>query len=325
MGVIKGGLPVNTLKSIATGARQVMLRDLYDPEEPDFFPELAMTFSHTGEKTMYLEWWEAFPQVRKWVGSRQVQEVFGERISVVTEPYEATYELDRRDLRLDGARALIKRAADLGMALAKDFRLGRQTLALDLINDGANTNETTYDGKALFANDHVQPDGSAADNLLAINRSTASAPTVLEAEAEFIALRRQLQRNRIIRKGGVKVLDDYSMISVIVYSDDVEDAYTQLRDNNLIDDGGTSRENRFKNRFELIRYLGSADDANAVDMILTEPGGPRPVIFSEATPPRGIEFDQSANFKERKIQFGSDADWAIGLGFWQAACRQSDT
>lgn len=313
---------VEILKSVARAATMIS-RGLYDRDEPDdIFGDFAQMISRpTNQRLVTLEWWEAFPQVRKWVGERQLQEVFQEKIEGIVDPYEVTYGLDRLEIELDGDLSLITRPEELGSAIAKAFRQGRLQQAIAVLDE----NQTTYDGVTLFSSSHVQPNEDSADNLLGINRSDAANPTVLEAEAEFIAMRRQLHKNSLIRTGASEVAGDGGSYTIVVYSDGVENAYTRLRDDDFIDDGGTSRRNRFRGAFRLIRFWGSPTDANAVDMIWTQPGGPRPVGFVEAKAPRSIEFDTSNVFRNRIIEFGSDANWAVFPAFWQTVVRQTDT
>lgn len=310
------GLASN-LKSVAVAATEVMI-SIYDREDPtDLLPLIARTFvRQTNQRTVNIEWWAAFPEIRHWIGDRQTQEAFSELIQVRVEPYEVTYALDRLDLELDGDRSLISSADELAEAIAKAFRLGR----VDKAYQPLRANVTAYDGQDFFDTDHTHPNGDTYANYaaLATARAATGAPTALEAAGELKQAIAGLADNSVIQSGLTEDNIAGDMV-VVAKSFGVWKGYEDLRTEERFSDGTI---NRFRNTFRLLRDRKPVSGTEKmVDYISSPPGGPRPSVFVPAKEPRGIEYDDKDVFSARKIEFGSDANYGFGAGFPQMAYR----
>lgn len=68
---------ISGLRSIAQAVTPIAL-DIYDKlDSSSVFGVLAQLVPNPGrEKVVTVEWWSAFPQLRKWIGERTVQRAF---------------------------------------------------------------------------------------------------------------------------------------------------------------------------------------------------------------------------------------------------------
>jgi hypothetical protein len=311
---------INILRSAAITVTPIVL-DLYDKEETaSLLPLIAQPVSQPDDPTVglvKLEWWHAFPQLRLWVADRKTQKLFAESMEIPIKKYEITLSLDRD--RLGNTAALVNDAARLGQPVAKGFSVGKTILAAKVLGD----NPIAYDGQDFFDTDHAHPGGAAYSNLLSRGtdtpaRTTDGAPTMAEAAVELRAHKRRLLQNTIVRNNIISTRTIDKSIVVVVRDDETEDAYESLRTE---DDLASGVKNIMKGTFEVLREFGSSAPALSYDVINALPGGPRPVVFVAVKEPSGLQFDASQEFRNAKIDFGSDGRYGVHPGFPQTAIR----
>jgi phage major head subunit gpT-like protein len=306
---------ISGLRSIAQAVTPIAL-DIYDKlDSSSVFGVLAQLVPNPGrEKVVTVEWWSAFPQLRKWIGERTVQRAFQNSLVISGEPYEITMEFDRRDA--ERASGLVK-AEELAGKIARAFARGKVMLALRALR----MNALTYDGQSFFDADHTHPDGSAFSNLVEdVPRSSAAYPTVQEARNELKLAQSRLMENRLIRDELVEEAEITASPSLIVLtrSQPVWSAYRDLRTEERI---GTE-PNRFRNTFRLLRdFNPPPGQANTVDVIEALPDGPRPTVFVATREPEGLQFDETKVFSHNQVPFGMDAEYGVAAGFPQTAVR----
>lgn len=312
---------ISNARSIARTVTPIVL-DIYDRESPEsLLPLLARTLpGEPGQKDFELEWWSAFPELRKWVGDRQTQKVFQDTLKGSIDPYEVTYSLDRRDV---DSKSLVK-AEDLASSIARAFLLGKVDLAYRPMRD----NVLAYDGQNFFDSDHVHPNDKTFSNLLTIGtataaRTTAAEPTAVEVREELKVAMQQLLANTLIRN----VITETNRIEdglVVTVRRDAEwrAFYDLLTEDNLGGEG--DRRNSFKGKFRLLRdHNPPAGEEDSYDVVRAVPNGPRPAIFVAAREPRGLDFDEAQVFRNRHIDFGMDAEYGVAAGFPQVAVRMT--
>lgn len=313
------------LKSVAVVATRLGLR-LYD-QSPNALDinMFAMTVNRsTRQKTLYLEWWDAFPLMRKWIGDRQTFSAFKSKIEVTVEPFEATFKLDLRELDLDGDRSLILSADDIGQQFANAFINGRFQFAYAPIRANA---ITTYDNQNLFDTDHVHPDGETFSNLIDIStddripdRAVSGFPTALEAMGELQAAVETLTKNRLRNVSVVEV--GKPPLIVVAKSFGVWKGYNDLLTKNTLAVSGGTTDNTWKGSFRLLQdYEPKAGDEKKVDVILAEPNGPRPVVFVPARNPGPLAMDDKWIFDRKEVYYGSDADYGFAAALPHPAVR----
>jgi phage major head subunit gpT-like protein len=305
---------ISGLQSIARAVTPIAL-DIYDKlDSSSVFGVLAQLVPNPGrEKVVTVEWWSAFPQLRKWIGERTVQRAFQDSLVIPGEPYEITMEFDRRDA--ERASGLVK-AEELAGKIARAFARGKVMLALRALR----TNALTYDGQSFFDSDHAHPDGSTFSNLIELARGSAAYPTVQEARSELKVAQSRLMENRLIRDELVEEAEVAASLSLIVLarSQPVWSAYRDLRTEERI---GTE-PNRFRNTFRLLRdFNPPAGLENTIDVIEALPDGPRPTVFVATREPEGLQFDETKVFSHNQVPFGMDAEYGVAAGFPQTAVR----
>jgi hypothetical protein len=310
---------INQLRTLARAVTEIVL-DIYDREESEsILPLIAQPVnrpSASGSNLVEVEWWSAFPQLRKWVGDRKTQKVFQEALEVRIEPYEITLDIDRN--RLGERGEMIDDPTELAGPIVRGFSQGKVQLAATVLGE----NRISYDGQDFFDAAHTHPNGAVFSNLLtrgtdSTARTTDATPTAAEVRHELRVARARLLQNTIIRNVLVRSAEIDQSIVVIARDDETWNAFEDLRTEERI---GTDI-NRFRNTFQLIREFGSAAPALSYDVIHSVPGGPRPVVFVAAKEPGGLEFDATQEFRSRYIAFGSDGKYGAAPGFPQVAAR----
>jgi hypothetical protein len=313
------------LKSVAVVATRLGLQ-LYDKPSPAQDISLfAQTVNRpTRQKTLHLEWWDAFPLMRKWIGDRQTFRGYKSGIDVTVEPYELTFKLDLRELDLDGDRSLIQSAQDLAQQFAAGFTNGRFIFAYAPLRTNATT---TYDGQNIYDTDHTHPDGETFSNVIDISgdaripdRATSGFPTALEAQAEIEAVIETLEQNRL-RNVTLVELGKPPLV-VIVKSFGTWKGYNDLLTKETLAVSGGTTLNTWRNGFRLIRDFDPVSgDEKKIDFILAEPNGPRPVVFVPARNPGPLVMDDKWVFDRKEVSYGSDADYGFAAGLPHGTVR----
>lgn len=295
--------------------------DVYDRlQGQSHLSHLARVVEHTGQGDSFtFEWWTAFPELRQWIGQRKTQEAFQGSIKGTIEPYEITYGLDRKYLEL-GDPLTSAAVQEMGPKMTEAFLVGQERLAYEVLL----TNPVSYDGQDFFDTDHTHPNGKSYSNLLEIgtdvpNRATANQPTALEVRKELEKAEERLLENTVVRNRLVDAGEVQESIRVIARSSAVFSAFNALLKEDRFPGGEI---NRYKGSFSLSRdFNPPAGLENSYDVISALPGGPRPVVFVKAKDPSGVDFDESADFRDREIMFGMDGLYGVAPGFPQTALR----
>lgn len=311
---------ITNARSIARTVTPIVL-DIYDREGAQgLLPLIARVLpGEPGQKDFEMEWWSAFPEMRKWVGDRQTQQVFAENLKGTIDPYEVTFSMDRRDV---DSKSLVK-AQDLAESTARSFVLGLAMLAYSPLRN----NVLAYDGQNFFDTDHTHPNGKAYSNLLTIGaggvpaRASAAAPTPVEVREELKRAAVQLLKNTLVRNVLTQTNTASDNLVVIARRDAEWHAfYDLLTEENIEGD----RANTWRGKFQLLRdWNPPAGEDDSYDVIRAVPNGPRPSIVVTAKQPGGLEFDESQLFRSRKVDFGTDAEFGAAAGFPQVAVRMT--
>lgn len=309
------------LKSVAVVASRVGLY-AYNKATPEI-GLFAQTIQPLGRnKTQTVEWLDAFPLMRKWIGDRQTTGAFRSSIEVTIEPFEWTTKVDFREIEIDGDRSLMN-LQNLGQLvggqMAEAFTQGRFFFAYAPLR--ANS-ITTYDDQNIFDTDHVHPDGTSFSNVFdlssnSMSRSSSGAPTATEAAAELNAALNLLTANRMKSQANLYEVTK-SPLTVVVKSFGVWKGYNDLLTQAIIN----NVTNTWLGGFRLIMD-GSpvSGDEKKVDVILAEPNGPRPAIFMPMQEPGALQTDDKYYFERKEISYGSDAYYGFAAALPQPAVR----
>lgn len=304
-------IPIEQLQSVAVQVTPIAL-DIYDKEPANaLLPMLSQSYPAGSHRKGSFEWWAAFPEMRLWMDKKSIQGAFADALSYEVKPYEITMGFDRWLASFNDA---VVSAQQLGAKIASGFANGKVMRAYAPMRD----NVPAYDGQDFFDTDHVHPNGTTYSNLLSVSRTSAAAPTIVEARAEFKRAQATLLENSLVRNRLVSTAEMKSGIVVVAKSFDVWQAYNDLLNEEKV---GTDT-NRYRNSFELLRdFDPAAGTANYVDIVLALPNGPRPTITVVHQEPSGLQFDLLKSFTERMIPFGMEASYDFIAAFPQSACR----
>jgi hypothetical protein len=271
-------------------------------------------------EVQYIEWWDAFPRMREWVGERKSMKTFQSRIEVPIKVYEETFGYNLRRARLDGDRLIGVSVEDLAAKMIESFVNGKLLEAFDPIRQN---NITTYDNQNLFDIDHLHPDGTTFSNVIDLSdegapRTATGAPTILEAFNELRLAEARLVTNRM-RVATVREVPATPPLAVLVRSEGTKAGYHELLTQDFL---STDRLNRFKGRFTLIEDTApKSGTEKMVDVVDASPGGPRPTVHIPVREPGPIKTDLSRVFDTEHVRYGNDADYGFAAGLPQPAVR----
>lgn len=129
------------------------------------------------------------PAMREWIGGRQAKGFTGNGITILNKHYEATIEIQKKDLRRDKTgqvQARVDEFADRGQT-------HWASLLSALLLNGAST--LCYDGQYFFDTDHSEGNSGTQSNKITVDISTLpaavhgviTAPSVEEAQQVLLA------------------------------------------------------------------------------------------------------------------------------------------
>lgn len=112
-----------------------------------YWPSAATSIRSTGRSNDY-KWLGGMPNLREWIGERQIKNLEGFGYQIFNKPFEATIGVDRDDIEDDNLGVY----APIVQGLAAEAKTHPDTLVFDLLNTG-NANKC-YDGQNFFSATH---------------------------------------------------------------------------------------------------------------------------------------------------------------------------
>lgn len=308
---------ISNIRSAARVVRIVAL-DLYDKEQTSkLLPLIANVMTVTPEEAeqekVLMEWLSAYPQLRQWIGPRVSQGAFKDALELVPKLYEITHSENLRSVGEGKVIATMQKMVPKDMLAVAQ---GKLQLALQLYRDNA----LTYDGQNLFDTGHLQPDGvTTASNLIAPTtaRDSDAAPTVAELKLELRQAQQVLMANQTFRNQLIE--SNLALQNVVIaHSIAVYNAFYQLLTEESF---GGGDKNIYKGTFVLLRDTAPASgEEDSWDLVLNEPGGPKPVIFAPFKEAQ-FEIDDTKEFATGAVDFGVWGKFAAQTAWWQSAVR----
>ena len=282
-----------------------------------FATKLGMKFTSDQESETY-RWLGMTPPMREWIGGRQAKGLRSNPYTVTNADYEATLEVQRKDLRRDKTGQLFARIDELAARAAGHW----DKLVHDAIIAGESTN--CYDAQYMFDIDHSEGDSGTQLNLLAtaqvtpLNVGTAAAPTeseMIDAILGVIAYMLSYKDdNGEPMHGDAKnwmIMCPYNLWGAAVAcatSHTLGAASGAVRDNVMLRSG-----------FNLDVVMNSRLTTTTVFYVFRTDGPAAPFILQEeeglkvAAKAEGSEYE----FDTRMHQYGVSATRAVGYGYWQ--------
>lgn len=121
-------------------------QDAYSGVQP-FAPQLSVRVPSNSRSNVY-GWLAAIPQMREWLGDRQVQNIAEHAFEITNKDYELTIGVDRNDIEDDNFGVYTPMLQGVGEADAKQ----EDYLIVSLLQNGHSA--LCYDGQYFFDTDH---------------------------------------------------------------------------------------------------------------------------------------------------------------------------
>lgn len=133
------------LASLRVGFK-TLFRNAFSGVTPEWDKIATLVSSAHREETY--GWLGDFPSLRKWIGDRHFRAMKEYKYSILNDPYEASFEVDRFDVEDDNLGQYTNRVQALGQAAARH----PDELVFALL--AAGTSKLCYDGQYFFDTDH---------------------------------------------------------------------------------------------------------------------------------------------------------------------------
>lgn len=270
---------------------------------PSVWEKIAMKVTSTSGQTDYA-WLSNFPQMRKWIGDKNVKSLEGFNYTIVNDDWEATIEVDRNDIEDDNLGIYGPQAQMAGFS-AKQLP---DEIIIALVNDGGAN--LCYDGQYFFDTDHPVADASVANT--ATNALTIA--TLAAAQASYGAARTAMKKFKDDEGRPLNVNP-----TILLVGPALEDTARALLTNDRLEDG---KPNPYKGTAELVVDARITSDTAWYLLDTSKPV--KPFIYQERKAPTFVQQTTEENdnvFMRKKFRMGAEARAAGGYGFWQMAYR----
>jgi phage major head subunit gpT-like protein len=133
-------------------------------------------------------WLGQSPAMREWIGSRQAKGFTGQGISIVNKHYEASIQVEKKDVRRDKTGQIMVRVQEFADRSVTHWASLLSTLLLNA------ESTVCYDGQFFFDTDHSEGDSGAQDNDITVDISalpaavhgSVTAPSVEEMQQSIL-------------------------------------------------------------------------------------------------------------------------------------------
>ncbi len=277
------------------------------------YQQLTTRIKSTGASESY-KWLGSVPQMREWGSGRLAKGLRTESYDIVNHKYEATIEVDRDELADDQLGQIIIRVREL----AKRAASYPDSLLANLINNGHSSGYNSYDGVPFFSSNHVSGDSGAQGNIITLDATDHTDPTVDECKEllnKMIAQMLKLKDDQ----GEFMSLDTNGLILI------VDPSYwgvwlTALKATII------SSTTNVPVAVPTIYPFARLTDPYSVFLCKTDTEV-RPFVFQDREP---LEFNSLASgseeeFKREKYLYGCRARYALAYGYWQYCIKGTFT
>lgn len=272
-------------------------------ETPVNYPKIAMTVPSTTRETTYA-WMGQIPNMREWIGSREIQNLIAHEYTIKNKNYELTTNIPVNDIADDQYGVYTPLISEMGLSAKKhpDF------LVFDLLGKGFT--EKCYDGTSFFSDKH--PDGRDKKKFQSNKGDKKlSAASYAEARAQMMTIKGESDRS-------LNIVPD-----LLVVAPQNEAVARELLFADLI--AGSSNVN--KNTCELLVVPELTDYADQWYLFCTK-RYIKPFVFQERERAKLVcknnENDDNVFFNDEYI-YGIKARYNVGFGLWQLAYGSTGT
>lgn len=276
---------------------------------PTVYPRICMEVPSTTLTETY-NWLGTVPVMREWVDQRQLGGLYPFNYSLSNKHYETSIEVDRDTFEDDRIGQIAPRIAQLGQEVP---RFIDYTAVTALVN-GAVAGNTCYDGVVFYSASHLTGVNAVQTNLC----SYSGIDTPAHVQTDFTAAKAQMRNFKDPMGRQMNVLAD-----LVLCSPAAEQAFRMLLTAAMIPAQAVAAP--MTNIF-----VGQADLAvnpyvTATTWHLLCTSMPvKPLIFQNRKPPEFAAVNDPNSpyvFQNRRFQYGVDARFVIGYGYWECAVK----
>jgi phage major head subunit gpT-like protein len=280
-----------------------------------------LTFTiDSDQETESIKWLGMTPQMQKWVGGRDVKGQRTQGFDITNEPYQATLEVDVRDLRRDKTGQIMVRIDELADR-ANSFKA---KLLTERILLGEST--VCYDGQYFFDTDHSEGESGSQSNDISVDISalpvsthgSTTAPSSAEV-AHMIA--RAIEGMLTLKDDQGEPLNEEARDFLVQVPVPYLSATAMALSGQPLEQGDTSVIGTMDGFTVRARANPRLTWTDRLAVFRTD-GRVKPFILQEELP---ISLDAIAEgseleFTHKKHHYGVEWEGAVAFGMWQHAC-----
>lgn len=264
------------------------------------YEKIATTVPSSTSETNY-KWLGQMPQMKEWVGEREIQSLAAYGYSIKNKSFEMTVSVPRADIEDDQYGVYTPLFSQMGESAASH----PETLCFDALKAGFK--EKCYDGKSFFSTDHK----SGKKTYSNLSHEKLSVESYKEARASLMSITGDKGKS-------LKIVPN-----LLVVSPANEEAARLILKAEYIN--GTS--NVYKDTAELLVSTELADTPDVWFLMCTNKFL-KPIIFQKRKEIKltSLLNDTDENvFKRNEFVWGADGRSNAGYGFWQMAFGSDGT
>ncbi len=272
-------------------------------ETPVNYPKIAMTIPSETNETTYA-WMGQIPNMREWIGSREIQNLMVHDYVVKNRTFELTLKIPVNDIADEQYGVYAPLVSEMGLSAKKH----PDSLTFDLLRDGFK--RKCYDGVSFFSDSHpMGGQDKAVQSNMGNKKLTAESYT--EARSQMMTIKGESHRS-------LNIVPD-----LLVVAPQKEAIARELLFADLI--AGSSNVN--KNTCDLLVVPELSDYAEQWYLFCTK-RYVKPFVFQEREKPKLVcknkENDDNVFFDDEVI-YGIKARYNVGFGLWQLAYGSTGT
>jgi len=272
-------------------------------ETPVNYPKIAMTVPSDTRETTYA-WMGQIPDMREWVGSREIQNLVAHEYAIKNKTFELTVKVPVNDIADDQYGVYAPLISEMGLSAKKH----PDSLTFDLLGNGFT--KKCYDGVSFFSNKHPmgEKDKSVQSNM---GNKKLNAESYAEARAQMMTIKGESDKS-------LNIVPD-----LLVVAPQNEAIARELLFADLI--AGSSNVN--KNTCDLLVAPELSNHAEQWYLFCTK-RYIKPFVFQEREKAKLLcknkENDDNVFFDDEVI-YGIKARYNVGFGLWQLAYGSTGT
>lgn len=264
--------------------------------------KIAMRVPSGSAETLH-QWVSRFPQMREWIGEKELQQLRAFKYAVQNKDFETTIEVQRNDIEDDNLGIYAAQA----MAAGESAGCLPDDLVMGLVNDGFQ--EKCFDGKAFFSTQHPHAGKAAFSNK---GTKALDISTLDKAKESYGAARTAM---RLARDDAGRPLNVNP--TILLTPPALEDTANALVTVDRLEDG---KANIYKGTATV---MCDARLTSATAWFLIDGGrSVKPFIYQERKAPKVVQLtgmDSDQVFLRKSYLFGAEARAAGAYGFPQFA------